>query len=1200
MNSHLSLAKPAPCGFALIVTLSLMILLTVIAVGLLTLSSISLRASTQSQAMAVAQANARMALMLAIGELQKSAGPDQRITATADILPAAKTAALGRAQWAGVWDTSTFSPARPDTKAFVRWLVSDTPTALADATAPPGTEDVLVFTGKDAASSVRVPKIKINDGSYAYWVADEGLKADLGWSEGKFTTDERKQTARLTAAPGPDHGSLGGPFSGKPNYPIAKEAGNPWLDNLDKALSAADMPLVMSDSSNQSTWLKSVGHDVTLGSSGVICDVKKGGLRRDLSLAFEMDGTADVTATSQPAKFNQQDGEFVGGGDLLAAPQAAQGMGGVKERFLYRDIQSSGSPFAGSIASATSVVRGPNWWALRDYANLYKRLSGTNGNYTLSARSYYPNVSAKGAGYSLGNATAVNSGGNSWDGEKNNWSPDNYIWRPARGNYAPVMLGSVCLFSAIATQSNGVTAKLGLGIDPFFYLWNPYNRTLKAEKFAIAADFGFPGHITFYVERGGVTKQYGPSPTKNYLAAHATGTIQNRPLTYLVSNLTMAPGEIIVVSPSSNRSASANAFNDEATPGTNTDNASGVILTKIPTANATNTAITWQDVTLDLAADTVKLAYSNERNVKNQVGEMQYGTGWFWLRTHLPAAGTVASDLANGSKLGDELQAIDSNTLGDISVAEYFFPGQSQPVTPVGPYPARTLENTKNFFGVLNYLMKPASFGGKYPNPVEVFSQFNPAPVGNTISEMWRPCQLNQVYNMVCRAGGANTLLQEVAINFPATSLNNGFWGASYSSGSTSVPMSDIPSAPLFSLASFSHAALSMRPSEPYHAVGNSWANLFVSPVSPYGAVKGRPGSWGNCTASDSSWLLNDALFDRYYLSGIAPAFTIGAGGYTATGTVTNSLTGFFSSDYRSANANPVLRTYLPPGETSAQVVAKLAANDGYKKMGAYSLIDGVFNVNSTSVSAWSALLRSNRNLAITYAQGGGTDSASGAPFPRSPSPSAPGNGAASLWSGVSRLSDTQITALATEIVKQVKIRGPFMGLSDFVNHRVGTPKTAENNMGALQAAIEASNINGSVASGAGGVLPVYSGAISSYFPDPLAIGNRKTTTGIPTDITQADLLLPLAPRLAARSDTFRIRGYGEARSKDGARILAKATCEAVVQRFPEYMDTATDAANNEPWDEASPTGTTLNPINQKFGRRFKLVKFRWLSSNEI
>ena len=156
----------------------------------------------------------------------------------------------------------------------------------------------------------------------------------------------------------------------------------------------------------------------------------------------------------------------------------------------------------------------------------------------------------------------------------------------------------------------------------------------------------------------------------------------------------------------------------------------------------------------------------------------------------------------------------------------------------------------------------------------------------------------------------------------------------------------------------------------------------------------------------------------------------------------------------------------------------------------------------------------------------------------------------------------------------------------------------------ALQAAIEESGINGPVRSGGGGVAPVYSGAISRYFPDPPPVGSRTTTTGIPGDITQADLLLPLAPRLAARSDTFRIRAYGEARSADGTTVLAKAICEAVVQRVPEYLDPVTDATNNEPWDEAkssgSPSATELNPINQRFGRRFKLVQFRWLSQSEV
>jgi hypothetical protein len=269
--------------------------------------------------------------------------------------------------------------------------------------------------------------------------------------------------------------------------------------------------------------------------------------------------------------------------------------------------------------------------------------------------------------------------------------------------------------------------------------------------------------------------------------------------------------------------------------------------------------------------------------------------------------------------------------------------------------------------------------------------------------------------------------------------------------------------------------------------------------------------------------------------------------------------------------------------------------------MGAYSLIDGAFNVNSTSVSAWAALLRANRELAVTYAQGG-TDSAAGSPFPRSPSPTAPGNGAQLYWSGFSRLTDAQIDSLATEIVKQVKLRGPFMSLSDFINHKLGTIDAAKSYKGALQAAIDATTINDAVRSKAGGADPDTSAGAKSFMPGmqempgmPPADG-RKTTTGIPGDITQADVLLPLAPRLAARSDTFRIRSYGEVRSADGSKVIAYAMCEAVVQRVPEYFDTATKPDDNEPWDE----GPALNDSNKKFGRRFNVISFRWLTRNEI
>ena len=67
----------------MIVTVSLMILLTLVAVGMLTLSAISLRTSGHGEAMMTARANARLAMMLALGDLQKTMGPDRGISAPA-------------------------------------------------------------------------------------------------------------------------------------------------------------------------------------------------------------------------------------------------------------------------------------------------------------------------------------------------------------------------------------------------------------------------------------------------------------------------------------------------------------------------------------------------------------------------------------------------------------------------------------------------------------------------------------------------------------------------------------------------------------------------------------------------------------------------------------------------------------------------------------------------------------------------------------------------------------------------------------------------------------------------------------------------------------------------------------------------------------------------------------------------------------
>ena len=107
---------------------------------------------------------------------------------------------------------------------------------------------------------------------------------------------------------------------------------------------------------------------------------------------------------------------------------------------------------------------------------------------------------------------------------------------------------------------------------------------------------------------------------------------------------------------------------------------------------------------------------------------------------------------------------------------------------------------------------------------------------------------------------------------------------------------------------------------------------------------------------------------------------------------------------------------------------------------------------------------------------------------------------------------------------------------------------------------------------------------------------------GIPGYVIQSDLLRPIANTLSVRDDTFRIRAYGEALDPNG-KVIARAWCEAVVQRAPEYCDTTNEA--DVPSREMDVTGRfsdtdKLTPINLRFGRRFHIESFRWLSGTEV
>jgi hypothetical protein len=202
-------------------------------------------------------------------------------------------------------------------------------------------------------------------------------------------------------------------------------------------------------------------------------------------------------------------------------------------------------------------------------------------------------------------------------------------------------------------------------------------------------------------------------------------------------------------------------------------------------------------------------------------------------------------------------------------------------------------------------------------------------------------------------------------------------------------------------------------------------------------------------------------------------------------------------------------------------------------------------------------------------------------------------------WAGFRALSDDQIEELATLIVAEIRARAqqdkaPSLCVADFVNRRLGSSSSLHALKGILQTAIDKSKINDN---------SDFHGRDSNTISGSSLAANR--TVGLPNQpaldgftgdgsapmLTQGDLLTGLAPIITARGDTFTIRSYGESRAANGTTVVARAWCEATVQRIPAFVD-----ETNPPEEITS----ALTPANATFGRRFVITSFRWLNASEI
>jgi hypothetical protein len=259
----------------------------------------------------------------------------------------------------------------------------------------------------------------------------------------------------------------------------------------------------------------------------------------------------------------------------------------------------------------------------------------------------------------------------------------------------------------------------------------------------------------------------------------------------------------------------------------------------------------------------------------------------------------------------------------------------------------------------------------------------------------------------------------------------------------------------------------------------------------------------------------------------------------------------------------------------------------------------GAFNINSVSPAAWIAVLRGGRTTENTAPTSLDATGATGTADDTATAPMAPAYAAFYRFSqsaqetykadagyaassvtppdepdvpslantqlyrrGVRTLEQPQVVALANAIVAAIRARharaGPFRSLAEFL---AADPEL--ENRSVLEEAIHLAGINS---------------AISEFSSQWL---------------TQADMLALLAPILFARSDTFLIRSYGESLNPADGRVEAGAWCESVVQRLPEYLDAAGDAPG-------TPPDRLTSSLNRQYGRRFKIVFFRWLTRLDI
>ena len=315
-RSSAASARSPRDGFALLFVVTLLAFIVLLLVGLASYTRIETAAAGNTQRQAQARENALLGLNLAVAQLQRYAGPDTRVTGTAEASAAGSTA-----RYTGVWPADPADDDDDNPLTPLVWLASGNelrnaagvsqPRAVAPGAAM-NTNNAVALVGANTSRvnndvmarlvPITVPGVPGSGGAqttvgrYAWWVGDQGVKAAVAVPDTSTTAtyapynsaDLRARIRQqVTAGAGAATAAGAAVFEPRDNNNASLVAGDKILQHSQAAFLKNSGGAQLGLTTAQQNF-----HAWSPNNLAVLADTRRGGLKRDLSLAPSLLGDA--------------------------------------------------------------------------------------------------------------------------------------------------------------------------------------------------------------------------------------------------------------------------------------------------------------------------------------------------------------------------------------------------------------------------------------------------------------------------------------------------------------------------------------------------------------------------------------------------------------------------------------------------------------------------------------------------------------------------------------------------------------------------------------------------------------------------------------------------------------------------------------------------------------------------------------------